>query len=72
MPQLLRHKPVAWSQEPVADVSPDDMGSQGNSDAEGLGSVYLGTDIAIKELPFREPVVSYGDAVSLNFEGAAR
>ena len=36
----------------------------------GSGSIYLGNDSSIRELPLREPILAYGDAVSLNFEEA--
>lgn len=39
-------------------------------DEAGVGSIYLGTDSSIGELPFREPILAYGEAVSLNFEEA--
>ena len=48
----------------------EDLAGEGERATDSQGSIYLGTDVSIKELPFRQPVISYGDAVSLNFEEA--
>jgi len=61
---------TANAQSVAADSEIDSVSSEKEDDADGLGSIYLGTDVAIRELPYREPVISYGDAVSLNFEEA--
>ena len=61
---------TAASQSVAVDSETDSVSLEKKDDADGSGSIYLGTDVAIGELPYRQPVISYGDAVSLNFEEA--
>ena len=58
------------AQSVAVDAKSDSIASEEEGAAEGQGSIYLGTDVAIRELPYRQPIISYGDAVSLNFEEA--
>ena len=48
---------------PVAEPSPDQK-------IDGRGVIFRGTDVGVQMPAARQPIKLYGDAVSLNFEGA--
>ena len=71
---------VEVADKPPASAASAPLSSPGAVDAAGAstgpsaevspGSIFLGNDQSVAELPPREPILSYGDAVSLNFEEA--
>jgi general secretion pathway protein D len=60
---------IGASVAPAAATKPAGQVSDSKAD-ENRGTVFLGTDQAVLMPPAREPIIFYGDSVTLNFEEA--